>query len=661
MINIEVLKSYFNQMPDSVKVLSFDVFDTLLMRILPSDRVAQLAAEYLCQWFNSEVSSKLTVSDIINSRYEYKRQMDKAYFFTEAEWTLSQWLNEFAKKKSIDPVMLNSIGRKAELTAETKSLRIARDAIESLLFAKDHGLQVIAISDMWLDQDWLKELLEDFGLLFDHVFTSGSLGVSKRRGTIFKQIESRLELRANAFIHIGDNLKADFFRPRMSDWKSIWMPHPGNKLQIRSLPLEKRYRRHQKLWKDIVQALKFPPAKKEADPYFKLAYDHLSPLLIIFSIVQWRRFLKQKIDIAFYIARDAKVMLDVYNIIAHLLPGSPPRHYIRLSRRAVAIAHPDDLLQNVMHLPGKVGKKKVSEWLSNFTVSFGLRHDILSYAGVDETDNFTKFVWESLKGACRRLLPAITEEQDTQKQIIRDYLQQNAGNVACRRVGIVDSGWACTTQDSLRSILSDSEIISGMYLGVSAQGHKPDSQNIKYGLLRDDFRKCRHHNPLESTAGVVRMWDTILREATGTVLKLHRQPDNRVEPLLDGEKIFGDIEYKAADSIRRGIHEGTSARIKGVSLIVELSKQFTDADFEVAATMISRNISSHPSRDMAKAIIRLGFDEGTAGGNKGSLGGIGGVKNGVAWYPGILASLGLRWMSPILEAGARVILKKKFR
>ena len=646
-------------MPDSVKVLSFDVFDTLLMRILPSDRVAQLAAEYLCQWFNLEVSSKLTVSDIINSRYEYKRQMDKAYFFTEAEWTLSQWLNEFAKKQSIDPVMLNSIGRKAELTAETKSLRIARDAVESLSFAKNHGLQVIATSDMWLDQDWLKELLEGFGLLFDHVFTSGSLGVSKRRGTIFKQIESRLELRANAFIHIGDNLKADFFRPRMSDWKSIWMPHPGNTLQIRSLPLEKKYRRHQKLWKDIVQALKFPSAKKEADTYFKFAYDHLAPLLIIFSIVQWRRFLKQKIDITFYIARDAKVMLDVYNTIAHLLPGSPPRHYIRLSRRAVAIAHPDDLLQNVIHLAGKSGKKKIYEWLSNFTISSRLRHEILSHAKVSETDNFTELVRVSLRDACRKILPAIIEEQNDQKRLIHDYLLQQAGTVSLQRVGIVDSGWACTTQDSLQNVLNDSEIISGMYLGVSNQGHQPDGRNIKYGLLRDDFRKCRHHNPLESTAGVIRMWDTVFREASGTVLKLYRQPDNSVKPLLDDEKIFGDVEYMAADSIRQGILEGTLARIKGVSLIIELSKQFTDADFEIAATTISREISTHPQSDIAKAVIKLGFDEGGAGGSKGSMSGIKGIQNGIAWYPGILASLGLRWMAPIMEFAAIALLKQK--
>ena len=77
--------------------------------------------------------------------------------------------------------------------------------------------------------------------------------------------------------------------------------------------------------------------------------------------------------------------------------------------------------------------------------------------------------------------------------------------------------------------------------------------------------------------------------------------------------------------------------------------------------MISKKISTRPQRDIAKAILHLGYDEGVAAGNKGAISGVRGIKNGVAWYPGILSSIGLRWMTPILEVAALALLKQKLK
>jgi predicted HAD superfamily hydrolase len=656
LLNINKLKLQLDQLPKDIKVVSFDVFDTLLLRLLPSNRVTQIAAKELSQLINKNTTFTLSPSTIINSRKKFKQLKDYKYFYCESEWTLSEWLKELAQNYSLEPPILYKLAREAEIMAEFSCLHLAPDAIESISIARSRKLQVIAVSDIWLDQDWLKSLLKKFGLNFDAIFTSGSLGASKRRGSIFRPIEATLSLKSKNFIHLGDNLKADFIRPRMAGWQSIWMPHPGNSFQVRSIPFTAKYRSQKKSWKDITQALQVTPAKNNSNPYFQLAYEHLAPLLIIFSIVQWRKFREQNIDTVFYIARDAKVMLDVYNKLEHLLPGSCPRYYIRLSRRIVAIAHPDNLLHNVTHLAGKTGRKKVYEWLSNFTISPTLRKNILSLANVQETDNFTDDVYRSLRTACKRLSQQIFDEQHKQKQIIKDYLSQQVSHRQFKRVGIVDSGWSCTTQDCLQTVLN-AELLSGVYLGVSAQGCKPNHRNIKYGLLRDDFRNCRHHNPLESTAGVIRMWDTILREPCETVTELYRKPNNKIHPVLANNKSLSNVEREAADSIYQGVLKGTLARLQGVSIIIELSKHFSDTDFEIAATKVARNISSQPNSNIAKAIMRLRFEEGNAGGNKGSLSGIYGIKKGTAWYPGILSRLGLQWITPVLEFAAKEVLR----
>jgi hypothetical protein len=381
-------------------------------------------------------------------------------------------------------------------------------------------------------------------------------------------------------------------------------------------------------------------------------------LLLIFSLVQWRRFVAQEIEVALYIARDARVMLDVYDAIADLLPGSCPRRYIRLSRRAVALVHPDDLCQHVRPVATKVGRKTVAEWLNNFTLDDGLRQRILAEAGLSESTPFTQISKHALRQACQIHLAAIEKAQRDLRTKVRDYLWQQAGTKAVRRIGIVDSGWACTIQDTLRGVCKEAEVISGVYFGVSRQGHEPTADNQKHGLLRDDFRNQPHHNAVEASAGVVRVWDTLLREPVGSVQRLERNAEGRVEPVLDDAPATGRLEREAIQAIRHGILEGTRARRRGVALLVKLCDHFSDRDFEMAATTIAGNISTYPTRRMADAILRLRLDEGAAKGRVGSLG-LSALKHGVAWYPGLLAHYGLGWSTPLLKALATVLRWQK--
>lgn len=351
-------------------------------------------------------------------------------------------------------------------------------------------------------------------------------------------------------------------------------------------------------------------------------------------------------------------MLDVYDSISDLLPGGYTCHYIRLSRKAIALAHPSDLMQNVIPLAGKMGRKNVGQWLGNFAVSPELYEQVLNRSGLTPSSAFGVSEILSLREACRSLRHEITAEQHIQKTLIRDYIRQQMGGRIPKRVGIVDTGWACTTQDTIRSLLDEAELLSGIYFGVSRQGQFPQKRNLKYGLLRDDFRRVPHHNPVEASAGAVRMWDTLLREPAGSVLRLERKGTDEVIAKQEPMREIGTAELTAADMIRTGIRDGLEARRKGVAGLVAIADQITDRDFEIAATTIARNISTRPNRKIAAAIIRMGFDEGSASGKAGTIG-LNGLIDGVAWYSGILSSIGLRWTAPFLELFARMALRYK--
>lgn len=238
MINIGVFKKRLDRDFKKLKVVSFDVFDTLLIRLLPSECVSKIAAEKLSRLIFHETSIVLAADEILHSRINFRLHRNTTGSRNE-EWTLSQWLTALAVKQGIDPELITRLGRQAELESEFLNLRLDHYAIEALNEAKERELMVIATSDMWLDQDWLEDLLIDFQLFFDKVFTSGSLGVSKRKRTIFRVIEKQLALYPDTFLHVGNKFRSDFLQPRVAGWNSL-LTYENHPLMRMNLPTKFR-------------------------------------------------------------------------------------------------------------------------------------------------------------------------------------------------------------------------------------------------------------------------------------------------------------------------------------------------------------------------------------------------------------------------------------
>lgn len=659
MLKIDLLKRRIEKKIDIIKLVSFDVFDTLLIRLIPTETVSRLAAEKLSISLKQEIVKSISPNDILFHRFSFQRKIEKLK--SRKEWSLSEWLSDLAFKNNIEENLLKKIGYASELDAEKRSLRMDENAKLAISIVKGYGLKTIALSDMWLDQELLKELLLDFGLSFDLVFSSASSVCSKKSGELFREVEKQVGAGPNGILHVGNKLRADYLSPKLRGWKSVWMPHWHSLFRMNVPQKVKKRILPKRPFEVIIQALEIPPCRIEPNPFYTLAYNYLSSILIIFSIVQWRKFRSQGISTVLYLARDAYLMMEAYDLMEDLLENSPKRHYIRLSRRAVAMAHPDNLLLNVEPLAGKIGKKTIGEWLSNFVLYDELYKNILADSGLKAESPFNDHERIILRKTCQKYRHVIEESQKEQISFIGEYIRSQTEGASIERVGVVDTGWACTIQDSIRRILdSKTQIVSGMYLGVSAQGKKPDQYNLKYGLLRDDFRNASHFNPLEATAGVIRMWDTLLREPAGSVSEIKRSKSGLVIPFMNSEAMIGPYEKKAAEKIIKGVHDGIVARRKGIASILDILHHMTGEDLETAAMMIARSVSLYPQRKIASMILRLCFDEGNAKGEVGTIG-LKSLRKRVAWYPGILSDLGLGILSPLLRLSASVFLKVKKR
>lgn len=100
-----------------------------------------------------------------------------------------------------------------ELLAEARHCHGFAPAIALMRDAKVRGLEVIIVSDTYLDASELRHLIaaaagEDIAALIDQVFCSSKFGLSKAAG-LYGQVLRKLRHQPGEIVHLGDNFLAD--------------------------------------------------------------------------------------------------------------------------------------------------------------------------------------------------------------------------------------------------------------------------------------------------------------------------------------------------------------------------------------------------------------------------------------------------------------------
>lgn len=101
----------------------------------------------------------------------------------------------------------------AELDAEARHCFAFAPTVELMRRAKARGMQVIIVSDTYLDVGQLRHLIEraagaEVVALIDRIFVSSAHGRHKAQG-LYKDVLRKLSTRPHEILHIGDNYGAD--------------------------------------------------------------------------------------------------------------------------------------------------------------------------------------------------------------------------------------------------------------------------------------------------------------------------------------------------------------------------------------------------------------------------------------------------------------------
>jgi predicted HAD superfamily hydrolase len=187
--------------PDYVKVVSFDVFDTLVIR--PS-------MKHTTDVFDTIYLEDKEFKDRRINAAKKAREISPFEEITieEIYTVLNDSISCDDEKKAYEPSQ--------EVAAELGICKGNPEAICLYNKIKKTGRRIIVSSDMYLDCCTIQRILANCGISVEPVsiYVSSEYRQTKRTGTLFKEIIKQERVKPREILHIGDNIVSDYIRPR---------------------------------------------------------------------------------------------------------------------------------------------------------------------------------------------------------------------------------------------------------------------------------------------------------------------------------------------------------------------------------------------------------------------------------------------------------------
>lgn len=298
---------------DRHQIISFDIFDTLLLRpyAKPTDLFLHL--------------EKLeSTEDFANARIKAEQIARKNHYDKE-DITLDEIYNEIERK------FVNF--KEKELALEKQILQPNSEMKEIFEYAKNRGKRVIIVSDMYLSSDFLKSVLEEKGFIgFEKLYVSSKYGKLKYSGNLFKEVLNNLKISPKKILHIGDSEHNDFIMPQKLGISSFLYPNNTQKILNNNYRIKKLLQENPNSigFSMIIGAYSIWSIKnKNTDYWCKFGYNIAGPICLNFMNWIYSNLVNKNIDNVIFIARDGYILQKIFNLIDK---KNIPNHYIYAPR-----------------------------------------------------------------------------------------------------------------------------------------------------------------------------------------------------------------------------------------------------------------------------------------------------------------------------------------
>lgn len=314
-------------------ICSFDIFDTLITRIsYRPEGIFLYVQEYLMQHniefdISFDLLKKfclLRINAEKNARY-YHGEGDVT--FDEIYQVLADMtgitLSEVEKIKTIEKKMelLHSIGIKENIELLKKKLL-------------DNN-EVVLISDMYLEEEFIRSLLIKQDKIFENIpiYVSGKCNKTKGSGELYKYVGENNKWDFSKWIHYGDNENADLYIPLTLGIEA----HLINKKEFYTWNrdiIDNKWLTESVEAQLILGINQYLENTMDQSTNYKIGFSVAGPIL--FNYVRWIVDFsgKNKIESLFFIARDGYILKKIADLYIKSQDLSISTKYIYGSRKA---------------------------------------------------------------------------------------------------------------------------------------------------------------------------------------------------------------------------------------------------------------------------------------------------------------------------------------
>lgn len=296
-------------------VISFDIFDTLLVR--PFKKPVDLF-KYIEECFDAPGFAEARISaENLARKSTGKKDVS---------------IDEIYEK--INPKTFEAF-KEVELQTERKLLTSNPCIRKYYEEAVKQGKRIIAISDMYLPSSFLNEVLKEQG--FDKVskvYVSNELDKVKFDGSLFEHVISELACNPKDIVHFGDNPGADVIPAKRLGMGSCFSPSLSNRLL--DDPAQSFYQNAfnseslPSCYVGIWTLYHFEHGFK--NKFFEMGFKLGGPFAVGYSEFVYKQALENGVDHLLFVSRDGDTLKKAFDI---LYPKTINNSYIFASRSTV--------------------------------------------------------------------------------------------------------------------------------------------------------------------------------------------------------------------------------------------------------------------------------------------------------------------------------------
>ncbi|PRE16403.1 hypothetical protein C6P78_13530 [Burkholderia multivorans] len=522
---------------EGANVVSFDVFDTLIHRIVarPAD-VFDLVAAKLRHHDDAAFASELIDSFPVNRFMAEIQAREKKYGLSNSyEVTYEEIYAELAVQLGGDGRLIDRF-KAAELEVERDVVRCNPIMLQLVQYARALGKPVVLCSDMYLPSDAIRELLASCGYPELQLVVSCEAGASKHEGTLFSFAAEKVGQTTCGMVHFGDNLHADVNMAQLAGVKGVHFDYlqriEMDFLRDTGFPADAIPRTSSLILGGTRTAL-MEAMNKQKDPWYDVGLQVFGPLFLGYFIWMMHQLKLDRVEKILFLARDGYFFYQLYRQYAEQMGVAVPSEYVYVSRAATLLpSFVDFPPDRVWHLFGGRTERTVRQHFSRLGLDVARNRALIKAVGFQSENDRVPNGDMRMHRLISMLLAQLMDVAAERRSLVSEYL---SGLVSgCKRIGVSDIGWGGNMQGGLSRILQTSRSdfrTFGYYFGTFDSVRINQLPGDSYFGYLVENSEPRYETELLHTGGV-----EILEFATvaphGTTLGYHREM-NEIVPILE--------------------------------------------------------------------------------------------------------------------------------